>query len=323
MARGRIIDKAISNSRKVNSLTDRAALIFTWIQPHTDDYGRIEGMAEDVLYTVVPRRNYTEETVEEDLKAIWSAGLVRSYRVENKRYLEVIDFDKYQILRKDRKQTAKCPNPIEYDTQWHTIDIPMTTTDTSLTLPTVNVSRSRSRSKDIGGTATDASKEETPEQLENKRIAKHILEYFPKAAEAIQGISKESIAIEFGKVNGLLKTRIKQLRESKVQDLETAMEQLVVYFLCRKKWKKDAKDNWYMVPTEAPNLSNMLAPKTWNELMLLKSKDRDYRATVYDAAIKLRGIYAKPELEEQDKKTMVDLRSMLDLLANKFTAKTF
>lgn len=121
MARARMISQSISNSRKVAMVSDQAALLFTWIQPHTDDFGRIEGGADDVLYAIVPRRNWTAEQVEGYLKELWEAGLLKAYRDEiGKRYFEVIGFEEHQTFRSDRSRKAKCPIPTEFGSHWYT-----------------------------------------------------------------------------------------------------------------------------------------------------------------------------------------------------------
>lgn len=144
MARGRIIDNTISNSRKVNSVSDQAALLFTWAQAHTDDYGRIEGGADDILFLVVPRRGWNEEQVEGYLKEIWSVGLVKSYHDETgKRYLEIVGFDEHQTFRTDRNRKAKCPIPTNYDTQWYTKGNQRVQTDGEVKLSKVKLSKAK------------------------------------------------------------------------------------------------------------------------------------------------------------------------------------
>lgn len=118
MARGRIIDKAIYGSRKVSFLNDREALLYTWFIPITDDFGRAEGDADEVLSAVFRRRNVKEKEVEKILKKLWDVKLIRTYHVDDRRYIEIIDFDRYQTFRTDRKKQAHCPVPKFYDTTW-------------------------------------------------------------------------------------------------------------------------------------------------------------------------------------------------------------
>ena len=60
MANRRMIAKSISVSDETNSISDFAALLFTWLIPHTDDYGVIPGSPGRIKALVVPRRKQTE-----------------------------------------------------------------------------------------------------------------------------------------------------------------------------------------------------------------------------------------------------------------------
>lgn len=117
MANRRMISKTISTSRKVNRLSDRASLIYTWMQPHTDDYGRLEGDALSLKAKVVPMRpDITEKEIEEDLNSMVKNNLIIRYEVDGERYIEIIGFDKFQTFRSDRPRQSLYPS--------HTNDIP-------------------------------------------------------------------------------------------------------------------------------------------------------------------------------------------------------
>lgn len=314
MAIGRIISKSISNSRKVNSVSDRAALLFSWLQPHTDDFGRLEGGSDDILYSVVPRRNWSVTEVEELLKELYSNHLIKSYYVEGRRYIEIVDFEKHQTFRKDRPRIAKTPEPVKYDTSW----LPLVAKGTPTT-EIVGVSKDKVREdklrEDIGASGDDTKDKKTESDVT------YLENYFIKAAQAIQNVPAEVIAIDYPVVGKLIKARIKQLAESKVADPRMSFEKLIVYFLSEKKWKKDDKQNWYMVPAEAPTMTNMLSTKTWNKLMLLRTADRDFQKTIFEAAEKLRGAF-KHEQSPESHKEQVDVRKMLDELARKMHANS-
>lgn len=212
MARGRIISQSISNSRKVAEVSDQAALIFTWIQPHTDDYGRIEGGADDVLFSVVPRRGWTEEQVEEYIKELIKAQLLRSYHDETgKRYLEVYGFEEHQTFRSDRSRKAKCPVPTSYDNQWDTNDNQREKTDREVKLSKVKLSQVKSKlSADTQEVSADThSKQEivkplTPkekalqffegvEALKNKQEVPWLKDFLNAIAQKNNKVSKQAI----------------------------------------------------------------------------------------------------------------------------------
>lgn len=167
MARGRIIDNTISNSRKVNSVSDQSALLFTWIQAHTDDFGRVEGGADDILFLVVPRRGWNEEQVEKYLKEMWTVGLVRSYHQDGKRYLEIVGFDEHQVFRSDRNRKAKYPVPTDYDTHWYTKGTQRVKKDAEVKLSKVKLSQDK-----VSEVNADGGKPPTTEHNQEAEIAK-------------------------------------------------------------------------------------------------------------------------------------------------------
>lgn len=104
-----MISRSISTSRKLSRVTDRTALLFTWIQPHTDDYGRMEGDAFTVKAKVVPMRDWSEDDVEACLKEMHQAGLIVRYEVDEELVLEVINFEEHQTFRGDRARQEEYP----------------------------------------------------------------------------------------------------------------------------------------------------------------------------------------------------------------------
>lgn len=160
-----MIDAAISQSRKVNAVSDQAALLFSWIQAHTDDYGRIEGETQDVLFLIVPRRGWSEEQVEGYLKELFDIGLLKQYHDENgKRYFEVYAFDEHQTFRSDRGRKGKYPVPTAFDTQWDTNGSQVAQIDTEVKLSKVKNKLSEVKVKSkavIGKPMTTHSQDQT------------------------------------------------------------------------------------------------------------------------------------------------------------------
>ena len=213
MARGRIIDAVISNSRKVNEVSDQAALLFTWIQAHTDDYGRIEGETQDVLFLIVPRRGWNEEQVEGYLKELWKVGLLKQYHDENgKRYFEVYAFDEHQIFRSDRGRKAKYPVPTTFDNQWDTKVCQRVKIDTEVKLSEVKLSKAKVKRKTPVGKPTGTAPKEkeeivktlTPkdkalqffegvEALKNKQEVPWLQEFLNAIAQKNNNVSKQAI----------------------------------------------------------------------------------------------------------------------------------
>lgn len=91
-----MISKSISISTKVNSISDFAALLFTWMVPHADDYGVLDGSPGTVKALVVPRRKQTEKQVEAAIGELQKVGLIWWYMVEGKQYIQFVSWEKHQ-----------------------------------------------------------------------------------------------------------------------------------------------------------------------------------------------------------------------------------
>jgi hypothetical protein len=312
MARGRILEKSISTSRKLSRVSLEAKLLFTWIIPHTDDFGHIEAEARIIKSIVLPLVDEIDNArVSVLIEELEKNNLVECYTgSDSEKYLEIVGFDRFQTFRVDRKRQAKYPKkPIG-----STKDIPK---GANRRVSEVKLSQGK-RSKDIGASG-DVVKDKKADE-KTSEVA-YLEDYFIKAAQAIQGVSKELIAINFPVVGKLIKTRLKQLEDAKVPDPVVSFEKLIVYFLSGKKWKKDEKQNWYMVPAEAPTMTNMLEARTWNKLMLLRTADRDFRTVIFNSADKLRQVFKQdaPDGEKQ----VLEIRKMLDQLAEKMHQKDY
>jgi len=97
VARGRMLDKCISTSRKVGSLrTDFHRLLYTWLIPHTDDFGLMDGDPYHIRYGVVPTLSRSEKQIIEALTAIKDAGLINWYRYNGTPVIEVVAFEEHQ-----------------------------------------------------------------------------------------------------------------------------------------------------------------------------------------------------------------------------------
>ncbi len=124
MAKGRMISKSISASEKLLLLGEKleecglsefGQLLYTWIIPHTDDYGRFDGSSNIVKIKVMPGSSRTIQEFKAALDAMHEVGLVRIYQIDGKKYLEIPDFDNHQTLRNDRPRIAEYPSPDDPD----------------------------------------------------------------------------------------------------------------------------------------------------------------------------------------------------------------
>lgn len=111
MAERRMLAKTISTSRKINKLSDRAALIYTWMIPHTDDFGHLEGDPVSIRAKVVPMRNIDLLEIEKDLKEMENCDVIKSYQIGEEMYIEITNFDSFQTFRADRERRMEYPAP--------------------------------------------------------------------------------------------------------------------------------------------------------------------------------------------------------------------
>lgn len=93
-----MINKSISVSEQVNglpSIFDK--LLFTWMIPHTDDFGRMSGSPAKVKALVVPMLDGVKlKDVEQALHNMHSAELIIWYEVEGEKYVQFPNFEVHQ-----------------------------------------------------------------------------------------------------------------------------------------------------------------------------------------------------------------------------------
>lgn len=111
MASGRILKTQISLSEQVNDLSIHAALLFTWMIPHADDFGRMQGGSRVVKALVVPMRDdFTSSLVDECLNEMNQASLIQRYEIEGFLYIQFPNWEVHQSgLHKRTK--SKYPEP--------------------------------------------------------------------------------------------------------------------------------------------------------------------------------------------------------------------
>lgn len=106
-----MLAKSISTSSKLSKVSYFDALLFTWIIPHCDDFGRMDGDASLVKAKVFPLFPCSLDDVEISLQALKTKNLLEIYQVKGGRYLKITVFDKFQTFKKDRPRVAEYPPP--------------------------------------------------------------------------------------------------------------------------------------------------------------------------------------------------------------------
>lgn len=113
MAERRMLSKCISVSEKVNSLPDIFdMLLYTWIIPHADDFGRLAGSPAKVKALVVPMLDKTVKDVELALSHLHQNGLINWYEVDGTKYIQIENFEAHQTGLHKRTR-SKFPDPPE------------------------------------------------------------------------------------------------------------------------------------------------------------------------------------------------------------------
>lgn len=116
MARGRILKKTITTSEKVNKLSDKFALLYSWLIPFQDDFGLVWASVNKIKWIVAPaRRSLKKKDIAEFLKKIIDLKLIRIVSINNKKWIWFPDFLDKQTLKKDRKPNTYLDGDYDWD----------------------------------------------------------------------------------------------------------------------------------------------------------------------------------------------------------------
>ena len=114
MARGRMIDKRISKSKKLAELkNDRSRVLYFMIYPHLDCEGRYSGDPEELKEDCCPKLKYSIQKIAESIIDLANVGLLNLYEDEYERpFIEYTKFECFQHgLRKDREAPSSILPP--------------------------------------------------------------------------------------------------------------------------------------------------------------------------------------------------------------------
>ena len=111
MANRRMVSKSISYSKQVSSISEFAQLLFTWIIPHLDDFGRIDGDPEVIKAMVMPLSKRPTKDFEKSIRMMVKHGLIDRYKVEGRSVIEYPAFDRHQTGLNKRTKSRYPDNP--------------------------------------------------------------------------------------------------------------------------------------------------------------------------------------------------------------------
>ena len=115
MARGRMIDKRIGNSKKIGKISDKAARLYFMLYPHLDKKGRIAfDDLDDLKIEIIPYiKNWSLKKIGESLNELADIGLIKLYLNDSKIAMEFDRFEDFQTIRDDREAASKIVAPEE------------------------------------------------------------------------------------------------------------------------------------------------------------------------------------------------------------------
>lgn len=108
MSRRRYISTEISVDKRINNLSDFAALLYTWMIPHADDDGTITSDPDELAWIVVPGRRRKTPQISEALMEMVNEGLILSDG-NGRLYFPFESFYKYQTYIPPAKRRVDDP----------------------------------------------------------------------------------------------------------------------------------------------------------------------------------------------------------------------
>lgn len=119
MSTRRMLSRNITVSKKVAKVSGSGGtsdpwgkLLFTWLIPFTDDYGRFHADPHLLKGFIFPLEDtITPKHIEKMLAELDKRKLIVLYDDDGSSYLEIRNFEKFQTFRSDRKRQADFPAP--------------------------------------------------------------------------------------------------------------------------------------------------------------------------------------------------------------------
>ena len=104
-----MLDKKISVSEQVSNLSLEAQLLYTWAIPHADDVGLLPYSVKTLKGTVMPLSDITGDRFEQLVNELVNARLWAIYEYSGMTFYQILNFTKYQTLKKDRNPQTILP----------------------------------------------------------------------------------------------------------------------------------------------------------------------------------------------------------------------
>lgn len=110
MAKGRLLNKVIILSRKLNAISEGAENLYYRLLVVSDDFGRYHADPEIIKGQIYTLRKTKTPTIKQRLQELGDIKLIKIYNFNGENYLELADFEKNQHFRKDIKRKNDFPS---------------------------------------------------------------------------------------------------------------------------------------------------------------------------------------------------------------------
>ena len=108
----RLLKESICSSDSIDRLSSFEETVFYRLIVNVDDYGRIDARPKLLASKLFPLRDIRTKQIEDALRAMSSAELVRLYTVDGKPFLQMTTWDRHQQIRAKK---SKYPGPDKAD----------------------------------------------------------------------------------------------------------------------------------------------------------------------------------------------------------------
>ena len=106
----RLLNESIIYSKKIDSLSCFQEAMFIRLLVTVDDFGRYYADPQLLKSSLFPmKEDLTKASVEDALAKMVSVGLVKTYEVDEKAYLQICDWSKIHHVRAFKSQFPGCP----------------------------------------------------------------------------------------------------------------------------------------------------------------------------------------------------------------------
>jgi len=110
MAKGRLLNKVIILSRKLNTISEGAENLYYRLLVISDDFGRYHADPEIIKGQIYTLRKIKTPTIKQRLQELDDIKLIKIYNSNGEKYLEIVNFEKNQYFRKDFNRKDDFPS---------------------------------------------------------------------------------------------------------------------------------------------------------------------------------------------------------------------